>query len=93
MKPLGKESWVEVICRGREREKLTPTQDEWTNLNSKTLYRERDSQKRFSELEGSSEEFASKHLRKDKERTSLGSVVKSLRFHFRGHEFNPWSGN
>ena len=22
-----------------------------------------------------------------------GSVVKTLNFHFRGHRFNPWSGN
>ena len=41
----------------KEREKLTPTQDEWTNLNSKTPYHERDSQRRVSELQGSSEEF------------------------------------
>lgn len=61
----------------KEREKLTPTQDEWTNLNSKTPYHERDSQRRVSELQGSSEEFTNKYLRKDKERTSL--VVRWLR--------------
>ena len=68
---------MEVTSRGRKREKLTPTQDEWTNLNSKTPCHERDSQRRVSELQGSSEEFTNKYLRKDKERTSL--VVRWLR--------------
>ena len=54
------------MSRGRKREKLTPSQDEWTNLNSKTLYHEKDRQQRVSELKACSEEFTNNYLRKDK---------------------------